>query len=44
MLGMDYSSVMGVTLFVAVIFLLVNMAVDFLYAFLDPRITYESRS
>jgi len=44
MLGMDYSSVMGVTLFVATIFLLVNLVVDFLYAFFDPRITYESRS
>lgn len=44
MLGVDYSSVMGVTLFVAAIFLVVNMGVDLLYAYLDPRITYESRS
>ena len=44
MLGMDYTSVMGVTLFAATIFVVVNLVVDFTYAFLDPRITYGARA
>jgi len=37
----DYPIVQGVTLFIACIFVLVNLTVDVLYAFVDPRIRYE---
>jgi peptide/nickel transport system permease protein len=37
----DYPIVQGVTLFIASIFVLVNLTVDVLYAFVDPRIHYE---
>jgi peptide/nickel transport system permease protein len=37
----DYPVVQGGVLFVAVAFVLVNLAVDVLYAWLDPRIRYE---
>jgi peptide/nickel transport system permease protein len=37
----DYPLVQGGVLFVAVAFVLVNLAVDLLYAWLDPRIRYE---
>ena len=37
----DYPIVQGVTLFIAGIFVLVNLTVDVLYAFVDPRIHYE---
>jgi ABC-type dipeptide/oligopeptide/nickel transport system permease component len=37
----DFPMVQGVVLLVAVIFVLVNLAVDLMYAFLDPRIRYE---
>jgi len=40
-LGRDYPIVQGVTLLIALIFLLVNLAVDLSYAALDPRITYD---
>jgi peptide/nickel transport system permease protein len=40
-LGRDYPIVQGVTLLIALIFLLVNLAVDLSYAVLDPRITYD---
>jgi peptide/nickel transport system permease protein len=36
----DFMAVMGVTLFVAVIYSLTNLVVDILYAYLDPRIRY----
>jgi peptide/nickel transport system permease protein len=36
----DYSVLQGTVLLLAVIFLLVNLLVDLLYAWLDPRITY----
>ncbi|MBI4757690.1 MAG: ABC transporter permease [Chloroflexi bacterium] len=36
----DYPSVQGTVLFVAVMFMAVNLFVDVLYAFLDPRIRY----
>jgi peptide/nickel transport system permease protein len=36
----DYSVLQGTVLLLAVIFLLVNLAVDLLYAWLDPRIRY----
>ncbi len=40
-LGRDYPIVQGVTLLIAIIFLLVNLLVDLSYALLDPRISYE---
>lgn len=36
----DYPMLQGVVLVIAVLFLLINLAVDLLYAFLDPRIKY----
>jgi peptide/nickel transport system permease protein len=36
--NLDFPVVMGATLFVASIFVLVNIAVDMLYALLDPRV------
>ena len=40
-LGRDYPIVQGVTLLIAIIFMLVNLLVDLSYAVLDPRISYE---
>jgi ABC-type dipeptide/oligopeptide/nickel transport system permease component len=37
----DYTVVQGVVLFVATAYVLVNLIVDLLYGFLDPRIRYE---
>jgi len=37
----DYPQIQGIVLFVATIYVLVNLAVDVLYAVLDPRIVYE---
>ena len=37
-LKLDYPGLLGVTLFVAVAYILVNLAVDIMYGFLDPRI------
>lgn len=39
-LGTDYNAIMSVTLVIAFIFVLVNLFVDILYLFLDPRIIY----
>ena len=39
--GRDYPVVQGVVLLLAVLFLLVNLLVDVLYAVLDPRISYS---
>jgi peptide/nickel transport system permease protein len=36
----DYPVIQGAILFVAVVFVLVNLMVDVFYAFLDPRIRY----
>jgi peptide/nickel transport system permease protein len=36
--NLDFPVVMGATLFVATIFVLINIAVDMLYALLDPRV------
>jgi len=36
----DYPAIMGVTLLFSIIYTTVNLAVDLLYAFLDPRIRY----
>ena len=37
----DYNGIMGVTIVLAVIYLLINTLVDLLYAWLDPRIHYS---
>nr|CBH39678.1 ABC transporter, permease protein [uncultured archaeon] len=37
----DFAMIQGCVLFVAVIFVLVNLMVDISYAYLDPRIRYE---
>lgn len=37
----DYTIVQGVVLFVAAAYVIVNLAVDLLYGFLDPRIRYS---
>jgi peptide/nickel transport system permease protein len=37
----DYPVVQGCVLLVAVLFVLINLAVDLLYAWLDPRIRYD---
>lgn len=37
-LKLDYPGLLGVTLFVAVAYIVVNLVVDVLYGFLDPRI------
>jgi peptide/nickel transport system permease protein len=36
----DYSILQGGVLFIALIFSLVNLSVDLLYGWLDPRIRY----
>lgn len=36
--NLDYPAVMGTTLLIAVIYIFVNLAVDILYGFVDPRI------
>lgn len=38
--SLDYASIMGFTLLVAIIYVLTNLLVDVLYAYLDPRIKY----
>ncbi|MCL2332950.1 MAG: ABC transporter permease [Actinomycetia bacterium] len=42
-LNSDFPIVQGIVLLVAVIFVLVNLAADIGYAFLDPRIRYTSK-
>jgi peptide/nickel transport system permease protein len=37
----DYPAIQGLTLFIAVIFLLINLLIDLSYAWLDPRIRYS---
>jgi ABC-type dipeptide/oligopeptide/nickel transport system permease component len=37
----DYPVVQGLVLFVALVFVLVNLIVDVLYVFLNPRISYS---
>jgi len=39
--SVDYNAIMATTLIVAVIFALINLVVDIIYVFLDPRISYE---
>jgi peptide/nickel transport system permease protein len=38
--SLDYAAIMGFTLLVAIIYVLTNLFVDVLYAYLDPRIKY----
>ncbi|MDW7650192.1 MAG: ABC transporter permease [Bacillota bacterium] len=42
-LNRDYPTVQGAVLLLAVTFVLINIVVDVIYAFLDPRISYETR-
>jgi len=37
----DYPSIVGVTLLTTLTFLLINLVVDILYAYVDPRIRYS---
>jgi peptide/nickel transport system permease protein len=37
---LDFPAIMGVTLVVSLVFVLINLVVDVLYTFLDPRIQY----
>jgi peptide/nickel transport system permease protein len=39
----DFPMVQGIVLLIAVVFVLVNLAADLMYAYLDPRIKYESK-
>ncbi len=39
-LARDYAVISGGTLMVSALFIVVNLGVDVLYAFLDPRIRY----
>lgn len=39
-ISMDYPSIMGFTLMIAIIYVFTNLLVDILYAYLDPRIKY----
>lgn len=38
--SIDYSSIMGTTLLIAIIYVMSNLLVDIIYAYLDPRIKY----
>jgi peptide/nickel transport system permease protein len=38
--GRDYASIQGVVLYGALLFVLINLLVDILYAILDPRVRY----
>ena len=38
--SLDFTAVVGVTLIIALMFVIVNLAVDIIYALLDPRIRY----
>jgi peptide/nickel transport system permease protein len=40
-LQIDYNAIMATTLVIAFLFVFVNLIVDVLYLFLDPRITYS---
>ena len=41
-LARDYPVIQGVALLVATVFIAVNLAVDMLYALVDPRVRYEA--
>ncbi len=38
---LDFDPIMGVTLLVGIVFIVLNLLVDLLYGFLDPRISYR---
>lgn len=38
---LDFPAVMGVTILIAVLFIIVNLIIDVLYVFIDPRLKYE---
>lgn len=38
---LDFDPIMGVTLIIGIVFILLNLIVDLLYGFLDPRIRYN---
>jgi peptide/nickel transport system permease protein len=40
----EYALVQGSVLFIAVNFVIINLLVDFIYAAVDPRISYDRRS
>jgi ABC-type dipeptide/oligopeptide/nickel transport system permease component len=40
-LNKDFPIVQGVVLFIAIIYVLINLVVDVSYAFLDPRIRFD---
>ncbi len=40
-LALDWNSIMGFTLLVAIIYVLGNLIVDIMYAYLDPRVKLE---
>ncbi|HSW36667.1 MAG TPA: nickel ABC transporter permease [Candidatus Limnocylindrales bacterium] len=42
-LSRDYPVVQGAVLMIAVLFVLINLIVDVIYAFLDPRISYGTK-
>ena len=37
----DYPVVQGCVLFIAFVYVLVNLVTDLLYAYIDPRISYD---
>jgi ABC-type dipeptide/oligopeptide/nickel transport system permease component len=39
----DYPVVQGTTIFIAAVFIVINLIVDVLYGFIDPRVRYERR-
>jgi peptide/nickel transport system permease protein len=39
----DYALIQGVTLFIAMNFVVINLIVDFVYTLLDPRISYAKQ-
>jgi peptide/nickel transport system permease protein len=40
-LTLDLPAIIGVTLIVAVIYVMINLVVDILYTFVDPRVRYD---
>jgi len=41
--GRDYSTIMGLTIFLAVLIILMNLVVDIAYVFVDPRIKLDNK-
>ena len=39
--GRDYSLIQGTVLFTAVVFVVINLVVDIIYAVINPRVSYE---